>query len=164
MPKTFTEKIFFLFFMASLMVYGMEVYNTSIIHNNISYDLFKVQLSNFFILVTIVMILQSLIGAPLAKKIAFSIINPTKSNPTIVTLLIQIVTVFIMCPSMSMIATLFFKGFDAQFPLQWAQTTIINFPMALLYQIFIAGPLVRFIFKKVFGKKNEHAIKFTNHN
>ena len=32
----------------------------------------------------------------------------------------------------------------------WLQTTAMNFPMAFFWQLFAAGPLVRFIFGKMF--------------
>ena len=32
----------------------------------------------------------------------------------------------------------------------WLETTALNFPMALCWQLFFAGPLVRFIFKRIF--------------
>ena len=36
---------------------------------------------------------------------------------------------------------------------RWVQIWFCNFPMALLYQLFFAGPLVRFIFRLLFKKQ-----------
>lgn len=51
-----------------------------------------------------------------------------------------------MCPLMSMVATLVFKQpAPVNLIVTWMQTVAANFPMALLWQIFIAGPVVRFL-------------------
>ena len=45
---------------------------------------------------------------------------------------------------MSMVATLAFKQPAAgELVATWLQTTALNFPMALLWQLFAAGPAVR---------------------
>lgn len=45
---------------------------------------------------------------------------------------------------MSMVATLAFKQPPAdELIATWLQTTALNFPMALLWQLFAAGPAVR---------------------
>lgn len=56
-----------------------------------------------------------------------------------------------MCPIMSLAATLIIKQpAAADFFAVWIQTTAFNFPMALCWQIFYAGPLVRLIFRMIF--------------
>lgn len=59
----------------------------------------------------------------------------------------------IMCPTMSLIATILFK--DTKDFGTWIQTWAMNFPMAILYQMFYCGPLVRFIFRIIFEKKDK---------
>ena len=45
---------------------------------------------------------------------------------------------------MSMVATLAFKQPPVdELIATWLQTVVLNFPMALLWQLFIAGPAVR---------------------
>jgi len=44
-----------------------------------------------------------------------------------------------MCPVMSFWATLIFKRPCVQFLAVWLETIVINFPMALCWQIFSAG-------------------------
>ena len=64
--------------------------------------------------------------------------------------------VCLMCPMMSFIATLLFKNAGSNFIAVWFQTTVMNFPMALCWQIFGAGPLGRLIFRtamKAMGKQ-----------
>ena len=47
---------------------------------------------------------------------------------------------------MSLAATILFKDAGSEFVAVWLQTTAFNFPMALCWQIFFAGPLVRNVF------------------
>ena len=62
----------------------------------------------------------------------------------------------IMCPVMSLIATILFmhpgKEIVALWLMKWAQ----NFPMALCFQIFFAGPAVRNLFGLLAKKAEKH--------
>ena len=53
-----------------------------------------------------------------------------------------------MCPLMSLAATILFQHAGRQIIAVWLQTTALNFPMALCWQLFFAGPLVRFLFRQ----------------
>lgn len=59
-------------------------------------------------------------------------------------------TVCIMCPTMSLIATLLFKEPSLG---AWVQTFGMNMPMALIWQLLFCGPLVRLIFRTLFHKQ-----------
>ena len=60
---------------------------------------------------------------------------------------ISCLSAWMMCPLMSLAATLLFKHAGVQVIAVWFETTAKNFPMALLWQLFFAGPLVRFVFR-----------------
>ncbi|SMC72446.1 DUF2798 domain-containing protein [Papillibacter cinnamivorans] len=144
MPKTKAQKILFSVLMSFVMVYGMEVYNSAILHRGLTNALFLLPMGEVLILMAVVMGLETFIGGPLARRLAFGLIDPSKDRPIAVILAIQIMTVCIMCPIMSLVATIAFKGgLDPQAAAIWVQTVAINFPMALCWQLFIAGPLVR---------------------
>lgn len=135
--------------MAFVMVYGMESYN-HIVANTFSLSAFTVSLFELAWLMTAVIVLQTFAGAPLARKIAFSFINPETANPKFVVLAMQISTVLIMCPLMSFVAALAFKnGLHGNTVEIWLKTIVLNFPAALLWQILVAGPVVRFVVDKV---------------
>lgn len=59
-----------------------------------------------------------------------------------------------MCPVMSLVATFLFK--EPSFGM-WVKTWAMNFPMAICYQMFYCGPLVRLIFRAIFVRKNAEA-------
>ena len=155
MPKTRGQKILFSILMSFVMVYGMEVYNNAIINKGLTNALFLLPFSEIVLLMIAVIVLERFIGGPLARKMAFKLVNPAKDRPIAVIIAIQIMTVCMMCPMMSFIATLVFKGgFSTQIFAKWVQTVAVNFPMAFCWQIFVAGPLVRTIVSKMFRKND----------
>lgn len=151
MPETKGQKILFSILMSFFMVYGMEVYNNAVIHKGMTNALFILPAGELVLLMAVVIVLETLIGGPLARKLAFRLVDPGKDRPIAVILAIQMMTVCLMCPMMSFVAAVVFKGgFHTQLAARWVQTVAMNFPMAFCWQIFIAGPLVRLIIRTVF--------------
>lgn len=70
-------------------------------------------------------------------------------------MVISAITVCFMCPIMSFIATVLFQGVNSDLIANWLQIAVRNFPMDLCWQIFYAGPLVRWIFGKIFRQSKE---------
>ncbi len=70
-------------------------------------------------------------------------------------MVISAITVCFMCPIMSFIATVLFQGVNSDLIANWLQIAVRNFPMALCWQTFYAGPLVRWIFGKIFRQSKE---------
>ena len=64
----------------------------------------------------------------------------------------------LMCPAMSFWATLIFHGISLDFVNQWFGTVIRNFPMAFFWQIFYCGPLVWFLFGRIFFGRREKTV------
>ena len=56
---------------------------------------------------------------------------------------------------MILIATILFKNAGIEFFAKWVQTIILNFPMALGWQIFFAGPLVSLLYRLAFERKSK---------
>ena len=86
-------------------------------------------------------------------------VDPRQDRPIFVILAISSITVCLMCPSMSLIATLLFKNAGSQLVAVWLQTTAMNFPMAFFWQIFFAGPLVRAVFGLFFREKEPQVLQ-----
>lgn len=62
-----------------------------------------------------------------------------------------------MCPSMSLVAVLLFTDVNINtFLISWINAIVLNFAVALFYQVFYASPIVRKIFSLVFKLKNEN--------
>jgi hypothetical protein len=149
MPKNKFQDVIFTAIMAIVMVYGMIVYNVAINMGSVSGITFLAALEEMPIMAPIAFILEFFIVGKLARMLAFTVMQPT-DRPQFITYAISICICCIMCPVMSLIATFLFK--EPSFG-TWIQTWAMNFPMAILYQMFYCGPLVRLIFRLIFREK-----------
>ena len=77
--------------------------------------------------------------------LAFRIVSP-QDKPIFITLAISSMIVCLMCPVMSLIATVLFAHPGNQVIAVWLQKFALNFPMALCWQIFFGGVFVRNLF------------------
>jgi hypothetical protein len=131
--------------MSFLMVFGMEVYNHIMAANSFHIRLLFIPFLELCLLMAIVIALQTFIARPLAVKLARRFVNPAAARPFALVLAMQVATVLLMCPMMSLVATLVFKnGLSGRLFQLWLQTMALNFPMALVWQIAVAGPVTRF--------------------
>ena len=138
--------------MAFVMVYAMVCYNIAIDKGGMSNEIFLIAFHEIPIMWPIAIILEMFVFEKLAIKLAFRFVNPEKDNPFFITLSISCMIVCLMCPTMSLIATLLFAHPGSQVIAVWLQKLALNFPMALCWQVFFAGPGVRNFFR-LFEKK-----------
>ncbi|HIT22718.1 MAG TPA: DUF2798 domain-containing protein [Candidatus Scybalousia intestinigallinarum] len=151
MPKTKFQDFIYTIIMVILMVYGMVCYNVSLNVGGMQNFVFLEAFKELPIMGTIAFLLEFLIIGKLAQKLAFRLVNPKEDKPIFVVLAISSMIVCLMCPIMSFIGCLLFGQVTIDtFIARWLQTFVLNFPMAFFYQIFYAGPFVRWIFKKIF--------------
>ena len=150
MPRNKFEDVIFTAIMATIMVYGMVVYNVALNTGGVTGATFVMALHELPIMVPVAFILEFFIVGKLAKMLAFTVVRPT-DRPQVITYAISICICCIMCPTMSLIATFLFK--EPSFG-TWVQTFGMNFPMAICYQMFYCGPFVRLIFRLIF-RRNE---------
>ncbi len=150
MPKTKFQEVVFTIMMVFVMVYAMICYNISLNIGGMANHVFLDAFHELVIMGPVAFILDFFLYGSLSKKLAFRIVNPAEDKPIMIILAISSITVCLMCPSMSLAATLLFKNAGTEFIAVWLQTTALNFPMAFFWQIFFAGPLVRKIFGVIF--------------
>ena len=105
-------------------------------------------------MVPVAFVLEFFVVGKIAKALAFTVVTPD-DRPQIITYAISICICCIMCPIMSLVATLLFK--ETKTFGTWIQTWAMNFPMAICYQMFYCGPLVRLIFRTIFERKGSKA-------
>lgn len=158
MPKTKFQDVVFTAIMATIMVYGMVVYNVALNTGSVSGVTFLAALHELPIMVPVAFILEFFVVGKIARMLAFSVMRPT-DRPQFITYAISICICCIMCPTMSLIATFLFKtpSFGT-----WIETWAMNFPMAICYQMFYCGPLVRLIFRLIFERKGKGENKAEN--
>lgn len=150
MPKNKFQDVIFTAIMATIMVYGMVVYNVALNMGEVTGQTFLAAVQELPIMVPIAFILEFFVVGKIAKALAFSVMRPD-DRPQFITYAISICICCIMCPIMSFIAMMLFK--DTKSFGMWIQTWATNFPMAIMYQMFYCGPLVRLIFRSIFREK-----------
>ncbi len=155
MPKNKFQDVIFTIMMVFVMVYVMICYNISLNIGGMKTEVLLMAFRELVIMGPIAFILDFFIVGGIAKKKAFAIVNPAKENPFHLVLAISAISVALMCPLMSLAATILFKHAGSEFVAVWFQTTFFNFPVAFFWQIFYAGPLVRFLFGLIFREKTE---------
>lgn len=151
MPKTKLQNIIFTLIMAFVMVYAMVCYNIALDKGGMTNEIFLLAFHEIPIMWPIACILEYFVVEKLSQKLAFRMISPG-DKPIFITLAISSMIVCLMCPVMSFIATCLFMHPGSQIIALWLQKTVQNFPMALCWQIFFAGPGVRNAFGFVVGK------------
>ena len=156
MPKTKLQNIIFTLIMAFVMVYAMVCYNIALDKGGMTNEIFLLAFHEIPIMWPIACILEYFVVEKLSQKLAFRMISP-EDKPIFITLAISSMIVCIMCPCMSLVATILFKNAGSNVIATWCQTTFMNFPVAFFWQIFYCGPFIRLIFRKMFPEKENVA-------
>ena len=143
MPKNKFQEVIFTLIMVFFMVYAMICYNISLNTGSMTNRVFLDAFHELVIMGPIAFILDFFLVSKLAFGCAMRMVDFKSCHPFS----------RIMCPLMSLAATILFKDAGNQFVAVWLQTTAFNFPMAFFWQLIYAGPIVRFIFRHIFPEK-----------
>ena len=153
MPQTKVQDVVFTVMMVLAMVYAMVCYNIALDRGALTNAVFALALGELPIMIPVAFALEFLVVGRIAQKLAFRIVRPGRDPMILLILAISAMTVCLMCPCMSFFAVLLFKDAGSEFFAAWVQTSAMNFPMALCWQIFFAGPAVRALFRLLFQKQ-----------
>ena len=154
MPKTPKQELLFTLLMVPVMVLFMVSFNNYMAEGAWHRVSLLHILYEALIMGCIALAVEFPIIAPAAHRLAFSIINPASCKPVLIPLVISICTVCIMCPFMSCAATLILRQPALhEFVPMWLNTLAMNFPMALSWQLCVAGPLVRRTFRLIMQRQ-----------
>lgn len=146
MPKTTGQKILFGLLMSFFMVLAMELYNTGLRMGGLTNAGIPIALRELLCMFPPCFVTSYFVGDPLAARLVARIQLPKEWS--ICGILARAsLTVCVMCPAMSLWATVLFRRPGIEFIPVWLQTVVCNFPMAFFWQIFFCGPLVRKIFR-----------------
>ena len=154
MPRTKFQSVVFAILMVVFMVIAMEFYNQGLMDGSLSWNAMERAGHEMLFMIPICFIMSFFFADPLAGKIVGRVVSEDAEG-VLRTMYRAMVTVSIMCPAMSFWATLIFQhpGF-ADFIPAWLTTIAKNLPMAFFLQILFCGPLVRFIFRHLFGDRS----------
>ena len=158
MPKNRVQTAIFTIMMVLVMVYGMICYNITLEVGGLSNFVFLEALPELAFMGPIAFLLDMLVVSPIASRHAAKLVGPRPQTPFAMVAAISALSVQLMCPLMSLAATLIIKRpANVNILATWIQTTILNLPMAFFWQFFVAGPIVRGVFGTLFGEKREAA-------
>ncbi len=163
MPKTKLQGILFGIIMSITMAYGMEIYNIAWKmgiptlpggFSNMTNIVFWEAAIEASYMCIFVFIFSNLWGNRLGHALAHRLVDPANDHEFFCTLVTSGCTVLIMCPTMSMVAAILFNVILAgqpaiELPAIWVGTVIKNCPMALLWNLFAAGPITRTAFRAI---------------
>ncbi len=164
MPETKPQRILFGLLMSYSMAIGMEVYNIAFkmgFHagpgglSGMTNAVFPAALKEIAYMGIIVFLVSETYGNRVGAAFAARHTDPRKDNPYFCRLMRQAGSVGIMCPSMSLIASILLNVVLAgtpvsQLPAIWIGTIFKNFPMAFFWNMYAAAPFTRWSFGKIF--------------
>lgn len=150
MPETKFQSVVFTLIMVFCMVFCMTAYTISLNTGGVTNQVFLTALREMWIEYIIVFLLIFFVVTKTAQRLALRIVSPKEDKPIFVIVSIQAITVTLIVPCITLIATFLHHGFTADWFAQWIQTAVQCFPMALCLQIFFVGPFVRRIFRILF--------------
>ena len=168
MPRNKFQKIIFGVIMSYAMAFGMELYNTAINMgialqpgglSHMTWTAVGTGMKEMLIMGIFVLIVSELFGNRMGQR--FMQKHTTESDsPYFHQLMRQAGTVAVMCPAMSMLASVLFfiigQGLPlTQLPVIWIGTVFKNFPMAFFWNMFAAAPFTHWLFENLFPEK-EH--------
>ncbi len=151
MPKTRAQSIFFTAITAWMMIYIMTLYNTVLASGTFTNATFLVALKSMWVEFIIIFLLAYFVSGNIAKHFAFRVVQPG-DRPIFIIFAIQIFTVVSQVAFASILGVYHGFGFTSNFLPDYLLTYCRNFVMALPVQLFLVGPLARFIFRSVFLK------------
>jgi len=144
----------------------MEVYNVAVKSgvifssggfSNITNGIFYSALKETACMGVLVFAFSSLWGNRLGAAVSSKYVDFSKDNPFVCRIVRQACTVGVMCPTMSLAATVLFtillsNGSWTQLPAAWIGTVIKNFPMAFLWNMYAASPFTHWLFGMIFER------------
>lgn len=137
MPKTKFQNFILTLMTAVLMAYCMMVYSVAINSSEgLINQTFLIALKEFPIEGIIVFLLAFFVASPIAKKLAFRIVNPKEDNKMFIILSIQTFTVLTMVGLMSLYALFAQHLINSNVICNYIVLYCKNFIMAYLLQIF----------------------------
>lgn len=167
MPHTKGQGIVFGLIMSYAMAIGMEVYNIAVKMgfplnigglSTMTNSVFPAALLEASYMGLFVFLFSNLWGNRMGAAFAARHTDPARDNPYFCRLMRQAGTVAVMCPAMSLVASILFNIILAgqpipQLPAIWVGTVFKNFPMAFFWNMFAAAPFTHWAFGRLFPEK-----------
>lgn len=154
MPTNKRESLIFTFIMCFAMVLWMSIYNVALHQGALTMGAVAQAWLGFPVAYVFAMCADWFVAAPLAKGFAFRfLVTPGKSLPLAMTLAVSSCMVVPMVIVMSLFGAVEVASQTGEFaaiPFMWISNIPTNFIMALPWNLLVAGPVSRFVFRRAF--------------
>lgn len=153
MPQNKKESLIFTVLMCFTMVLWMSIYNVTLLHGGFSVDVLKEAWLGFPFAYVVAMCLDWFFVSKMAKAIAFRYLVKPDSSMIQKAICVSVCMVVPMVIAMSLygaIEACVHTGAWHMVAKIWVLNIPKNFVMALPFQLLIAGPLVRKVFRVTF--------------
>lgn len=154
MPTNKRESLIFTFIMCFAMVLWMSIYNVALHQGALTMGAVAQAWLGFPVACVFAMCADWFVVAPLAKGFAFRfLVTPGKSSPLAMTLAVSSCMVVSMVIIMSLFGAVEVASQTGEFaaiPFMWISNIPTNFIMALPWNLLVAGPVSRFVFRRAF--------------
>lgn len=151
MKTTKFQEIVLTIVMVIVMVYAMICYNIAFASGHMENQVFLTAFGELPIMAVIAFLVEFIFVGKIVKTLTFRILDPENTQPVLITLMISSLTVCFMCPLMSFFAAVLFNYSEiGNIISTWLEISVRNFPMALCWQLFYAGPSVRKLIRVLF--------------
>lgn len=153
MPQNKRESLIYSVIMCFCMVLWMSIYNVALQHGGLSLEVVQQAWLGFPIAYIFAFCCDWFFVSKLAKGVAFRFLLRPDSSVRRKVITISSCMVVPMVIIMSLYGAgegCFHTGMWSGIFMQWLHNIPFNFIMALPFQLIIAGPLVRFVFRKAF--------------
>lgn len=158
MPTNKRESLLFTFMMCFCMVLWMSIYNVARNQGGLSPEVFSAAWLGFPVAYVFAMLCDWFVASPLAKGVAFKLFVKPTTAPRFIPVIVSSCMVVPMVVIMSLFGV--FEGalhmpggimsVLPSLPVLWIQNIGWNFIMAWPFNILVAGPIVRHVFRKAF--------------
>lgn len=154
MPTKKRGSLIFTFIMCFAMVLWMSIYNVALHQGALTMGAVAQAWLGFPVACVFAMCADWFVAAPLAKGFAFRfLVTPGKSLPLAMTLAVSSCMVVPMVIIMSLFGAVEVASQTGEFaaiPFMWISNIPTNFIMALPWNLLVAGPVSRFVFRRAF--------------
>lgn len=148
MPVNKKEKLVYTVLMVLFMCFGMVLYNT-ILHSGFNAETFKLAWLTFPVMLPIAFIVEWFLVSKTAEALIQKFVKPTDALPKII-LVSALCFVVQMVFIMSFVANIIYGEHPDGFLIGWLTSIPKNFIVAYPLQVVLAGPIVGFVFRKLF--------------
>lgn len=153
MPQNKRESLIYTFIMCFLMVLWMSIYNVTLHMGRFSMETIRAGWLGFPLAYIYAIIFDWFLVSKLAKGFAFRFLVSPSSSTSKKIIAVSSCMVIPMVIVMSLFGGLeicFSSGQWSSLPMLWLINIPKNLVMALPFQLIIAGPVVRMIFRRAF--------------